>query len=205
MGYTAVKLDELRPIDLDDVFTIKEFEEMVNTGEDAKRLYRKMMTDKKVCKIYIARRTCEDDETDPEMLVEYENDYILSQYKHEYYVAEIYFNDADYPDIADRLIFNNYNYERYVSFTFNIYCLHEKCADYRSCVVLKYWTPDRLRGRPHLADDLTHIAQYLKTLTNKAIEERQLKELESKEKRVAYEKINKKQNGIYDKMYKIGI
>lgn len=209
MGNTLIKTSRNQAanhqeIDLDDVITVDQFDELVRDVNGAKRLNRQMMKEKRGCKIYIARRTCEYDETEPEIIEEYETDYILSQYKYQYYIAEITFEQTGEPPSFANILWNELDSS--LSYSFNIYCLHKKYESFKSCVVLKYWTPERTsRTKKYgysMAEDLTNIAQYLKTLTNVEIEERQLEELSSKEKRDMYEKINKKQKGIYEKICK---
>ncbi len=186
---------------LDDVHTTEQFTNLVNNHKTY--LHKQMLAEKRGCKIFIGRRLCEFDETDPDIIEEYKSDYILSQYKHQYYIAEITFDQtADWPAFANLL---SNDIESVMSYSFNIYCLHRKYSEFKTCVVLKYYTPKRINRSKSsiysMSDDLIDISQYLDKLTAKEIEDRQLVELSSSEKRKRYEYINKNQIGIYDKIY----
>lgn len=194
MGNTVLCLfhKDNRATDLNEIHTIDQFEKFVQTNR--MKLHQQMLQEAKGLKIFIAQRPCEYDETDPDMIEQFKTDYILSHYKHQYYVAEITFERTAYwPSFADAL-WNQV--ETVMSYTFNIYCLDRTHPNFKCRVISKYFTPPRNeRGHPcRMTDDLPPLVKVMKTLTAAVIEDRVLSDLRSNEKRHMYAEANKDQN-----------
>ncbi len=201
MGNTLFNSNNKKVTDLDIVHTIDEFERIVSSNR--LELHNQMIKEAKGFKFFITRRTCEYDETDPDIIEDYQQDYILSQYKHQYYIGEITFDQTKEWPAVGNIIWQDWN--SIMSYSFNVYCLHRNFQKFKSCVVLKYYTPDRnqrtRKSKYHMSDDLIGICNFVKTLDAISIEAKQLDELQSPKKRAQYEKLNLSQIGIYDEMY----
>ena len=205
MGNIITDTNNKNVTNLNHVHTIEQFTQLVNNPITCKKLHRQMIREKQGCKIFICRKTCEYDETDPELIAEFKSDFVLSQYKHQYYIGEITFDQtSEWPAIAN-LIWNDI--ESVMSYSFNVYCLHRKYSEFKSLVVIKYYTPPRSNRTKQsgysMSDDLIAIAKYLPKLTAKSIEDRILTDLNIPHKLRALENANKHQNGIYDRMYQL--
>ncbi len=201
MGNTLLNSNNKKVTNLDDIHTIDEFERIVSSNRLG--LHNQMIKEAKGFKFLIARRICEYDETDPDIIEDYQQDYTLSQYKHQYYIGEITFDQTNEWQGVGNIIWQDWN--SVMSYSFNVYCLHKNYPKFKSCVVLKYYTPDRnqrtRKSNYHMSDDLIGICNFIKTLNANSIEAKQLDELQSPEKRAKYEKLNLSQIGIYDEMY----
>uniref|UniRef100_A0A6C0ADE2 Uncharacterized protein n=1 Tax=viral metagenome TaxID=1070528 RepID=A0A6C0ADE2_9ZZZZ len=216
MGNNLFKNTEKKIINLDDIHNIETLKILTN-DENRKKLHKQMILEKKGLKIFICRRFCEFDEIDEELKEQYEFDFILSQYKYQYYVAELIFtntlelppmtdiiwNDSLEWDIIGKLIVSLFwtDYTSVMSYSFNLYTLHRKYNFFKQISVLKYYIPERNLRINHISDDLIHIKNYLEKLTCLEIEEKIMDELKNNTER--YEYLNKSQKGTSPSQIKI--
>lgn len=194
MGNSSVK----SVTNLNKIHSIEEFKHLIDS--DPINLHKQMCNEKKGLQIFICRRWCENDTDDEEHKKEVMEDYIMSHYKHQYYIAELTFEQTEeWTSIANLIWFT---YEDVMSWSYNIYELHDQFKSYKKCVLLRHFTPVRSkRTTGHMSDDFAEIYKKISKLDYENIEKCVCEELSHPDKLKIYKKLNKKFNGFYDRVY----